>query len=304
MQSPPTTTSSSRPLWVKGSGVLNASRDSATASEGRRLRHRSLPVAGSSASRKDSLPVGLPRPRTATSRCRTCMMSRPSCSSGLVENVHWNAKGPRLRSQSFLPPTSNATSSPVPKKKKTSLPSVTGDGEQELLYWPSVEYSLMSARQSCRPVLRSRQIAACCFVLASAAVTKTRSPQMTGVAADEPGRSTAHFTPSVLLNLPGRPFSGLEPLCSGPRQLDQFSAWSATVEKTNARGSRRRIMGRNGLDGDGLTSRLVRWGDAGRGDRRVRGTSKVEPLRVKFGWICRERIRMFVRLWERLYAAT
>src|SRR5688572_8188570 len=147
-----------------------------------------------------------------------------------------------FRLQSFFPVRSNATRSPVPKKKTTTLPSVVGDGEHVLLYWPSDADSPQSARHSSLPVWRSRHIAYCRLAPISAAVTNTRSPQINGVAADEPGRATAHFTPSVLLNFSGRPFSGLEPLCSGPRQLAQFSARSAVAEKSRRNGIRNRIM--------------------------------------------------------------
>src|SRR5688500_1724239 len=144
-----------------------------------------------------------------------------------------------FRSQSFRPETSKATRSPVPKKNTTIRPSVTGEGEQELLYWPSVVNSVRSVRQSCFPVRRSRHTAACLPEAGSAAGRNTRSPQITGVAAPGPGGVTTHLTFSVLLNFSGRPFSGLEPLCEGPRQLDQFSACRDAAKRI---GSTRRIM--------------------------------------------------------------
>ena len=57
---------------------------------------------------------------------------------------------------------------------------------------------------------------------------------MTGVAADAPGSATDHLMFSVLLKVAGRFFSGLEPLWSGPRQLDQFSAESREAESISA----------------------------------------------------------------------
>src|SRR5687767_2442309 len=144
-----------------------------------------------------------------------------------------------FRSQSLRPETSNATRSPVPKKKKTSLPSVMGDGEQELLYWPSVVNSVRSARQSCFPVSRSRHKAACLPVAGSAAGRNTRFSQITGVAAAGPGVTKAHLTFSVLLNFSGSPFSGLEPLCDSPRQLGQFSACRDVAKRIE---SNRRII--------------------------------------------------------------
>ena len=218
--------------------------------------------------------MGLPLPRTATSRWSTWITRRPSCRSGLEAKVHWKAKGPRLRSQSFRPSTVKATSSPVPKKKTTVRPSVTGEGEQELLYWPSVENAEMSARQSTAPVRRSRQRAACWPEAASAAGRNTRSPQMTGVAAEGPGRVTAHFTFSVREKVAGRLVSGLEPLWAGPRQLSQL-ARAGTVATRARTASRVRRRGDEGIRGF-LTTR----NPEAPGGQAGRATSRPSPCPV------------------------
>ena len=65
------------------------------------------------------------------------------------------------------------------------------------------------------------------FFSASGLETKTESPHTTGVAPLGPGIGVTHATPSVLLQVSGKPVSVVEPLKAGPRQWPQFSARTA-----------------------------------------------------------------------------
>src|SRR2546425_3092061 len=82
----------------------------------------------------------------------------------------------------------------------------------------------VSRCQTALPLARSRQMAWSVPACWSTELTKTRSFQMIGVAADGPGRSATHFTFSVFEKVAGKPFSVVEPLKNGPRHCDQFSA--------------------------------------------------------------------------------
>src|SRR5947208_10554186 len=82
----------------------------------------------------------------------------------------------------------------------------------------------MGLFQSNLPVVRSRHIARNALALSSPELTKTRSSQMTGVAAEGPGSAATHFTSLVLENAVGRLASVVDPLKEGPRHCGQFSA--------------------------------------------------------------------------------
>src|SRR5262245_1930943 len=82
--------------------------------------------------------------------------------------------------------------------------------------------------QSSLPSFRERQISHCSFC-GSGLITNTRSPQIIGVAPEMPGRSAAHFTPSVGLNCVGKALAGAVPFNAGPRHCGQFSACSERV---------------------------------------------------------------------------
>jgi len=117
--------------------------------------------------------------------------------------------------------------SPLPKVKKTLLPSVTGEGEAvgtRLVGDALITPTATVLRQSSLPVLRSMQIASRSFVFASVELTKTLSSQTIGVAALGPGSGAAQTTFSVLLHDSGSPLSVLDPLKEGPRHCGQFSA--------------------------------------------------------------------------------
>src|SRR5947207_5528782 len=79
------------------------------------------------------------------------------------------------------------------------------------------------------PLPRSRHRACSVPTFWSTELTKTRSLQMTGVAAEGPGRPATHFTFSVFEKVVGGPFSVVEPLKNGPRHGGQFSARTAGV---------------------------------------------------------------------------
>src|SRR5207248_3715382 len=106
----------------------------------------------------------------------------------------------------------------------TSLPSVTGEGEAKLLFSSRPMPTPVSCCQSVLPVARSRHSAWSVPACWSTELTKTRPSQITGVAAEGPGRSATHFTFSVFEKRGGRPFSVVEPLKKGPRHCGQFSA--------------------------------------------------------------------------------
>ncbi len=57
--------------------------------------------------------------------------------------------------------------------------------------------------------------------------------QTAGVAAPGPGSGVTHATLSVLPQMTGRPFAGLDPLNEGPRHWGQFSAETAAAAKRN-----------------------------------------------------------------------
>src|ERR1700722_407984 len=136
-------------------------------------------------------------------------------------------KGPnslvKCRVQISLPEKSNAASSPVPKSVQTVVPSVIGDGEQELLRPLTLLPSLTCFCQRTLPVWRSRQ-SNTKFPSASGLLMNTASSQMMGVAEDGPGKAADQRTFSVLLNVSGKLVSVVEPFRKGPRHCGQFSA--------------------------------------------------------------------------------
>src|ERR1017187_7340573 len=84
-------------------------------------------------------------------------------------------------------------------------------------------HSLTVLFQRTLPVWRSRQRALRELAAASTVETKTRSPQMMGVAVAGPGKSATHAAEDFD-QVAGSPFSGEEPLKEGPRHCGQFSA--------------------------------------------------------------------------------
>ena len=141
-----------------------------------------------------------------------------------------------------LPAKSYATSSPLPTKAKTSLPSVLHDAEARLPSSPRAlpvpplsdfaHFSLPSVPMQMR--LRP---------FSSWAVTKMCSPQMQGVLAPGPGSFAFQTMFSSALHLAGKPFSFDMPSFFGPRHCGQFSADADIAPKASTKAARsRRIM--------------------------------------------------------------
>src|SRR5438552_16591258 len=80
------------------------------------------------------------------------------------------------------------------------------------------------------------------FALSSPELTKTRSSQMIGVAAEGPGNCVDHFTFFVLENSVGRLPSVVDPLKKGPRHCVQFSAWAGVSNVANINASERDLI--------------------------------------------------------------
>src|SRR6266516_2616736 len=89
----------------------------------------------------------------------------------------------------------------------------------------------VSCFQSVLPLARSRHIAWSVPACWSTELTKTRSFQMIGVAAEGPGKSATQFTLSLFENRVGSPCSVVEPLKDGPRHCGHCSARREQVEE-------------------------------------------------------------------------
>ena len=113
----------------------------------------------------------------------------------------------------------------MPVITQTSLPSVTGDGDDMFCLLPirlppeSGRFQITAcllrstAHNSMLPVARW-----------SATFRKTRSSQMIGVDPLNAGSGSFHATFSVALQVVGRPVSVLTPSSDGPRHCGQVSA--------------------------------------------------------------------------------
>src|SRR6185369_16243759 len=130
---------------------------------------------------------------------------------------------PRSRLQIWLPLKSKAATWPVANMATTILPSVTGEGEAMLLRPLSRLPCATAFFHRNAPLFASKQSNKR-FFCSSGLDTKTEPFQTIGVAPLYPGKSTDHFTFSVLLHCTGRFVSALEPLKWGPRHCGQFSA--------------------------------------------------------------------------------
>src|SRR5437899_3226304 len=136
------------------------------------------------------------------------------------------------RSQSGLPLKSNALKIPVPVITKTLLPSVAGEGEDMfclliLKLPPPSNFLQITAPLVLSTIQRYRS-----FLLASATLRKTTSPQIIGVAPLRSGIASFQAILSSGDQRTGRLVSGLIPFSPGPRHCGQFSARSAGTEST------------------------------------------------------------------------
>src|SRR4030042_1344803 len=93
-----------------------------------------------------------------------------------------------LRDQSLLPSKSNPTSSPLPYRKNTFLPSATGEGVAGLLFRKLRELVPACFCHICLPVWASKHIATNSFDRPTIELKKTLPFEMTGVAELGPGR--------------------------------------------------------------------------------------------------------------------
>src|SRR5579864_780748 len=125
------------------------------------------------------------------------------------------------RAHNSLPAKSNSLRIPFPVMMKTSVPSVTGEGDA-MFCLPILKLPPATCFfHNTAPRTRSTHHSAMSSL--SATLRKTRSPQMIGVAPLHAGRGSFQAMFSSRLHRTGKSFSLLMPLREGPRHWGQFS---------------------------------------------------------------------------------